>query len=117
MTPEQIERNRQFLRDLRANPRKAKGKMHDREGGRCCLCVALNTAVSLGLELRDPIEMYTSLPPRNMGAFYGWGVSNPHLGVNRLKAAQHNDGKGTPELSHPEIADLFEETFPELKLP
>ncbi len=104
MTPEQIERNRQFLRDLRANPRKAKGCMRDKEGGRCCLQVAVDTVEKLTGRTGGICELST---------FFDWRVEN--WTTNLIK---RNDGiQGFTELSHPEIADLFEDTFPELKQP
>ena len=51
LTPKQIERGRAFLVDLRANEKKAVGQMRDDNGGRCCLCVALDTGIRLGCEV------------------------------------------------------------------
>jgi len=120
MTQEQIERNRVFLADLRANEKKATRRMRDNEGGRCCMCVAFDTAEKLGATF---VELGTDvLPPADMSEFYGWernrmGNCNPALVLSgeRHTAANLNDGWETPELTHAEIADAFEATFPELR--
>lgn len=122
MTPEQIERNRAFIRDLRANKRKAKHKMRAANGARCCMCVAYDTAKRLGAKLPDHDA---SLPPIEVGIFFGWPKrkdklreTNPKLRVGKVvrAASSLNDGDdGAPELTHAEIADAFEATFPEIK--
>lgn len=120
MTAEQIERNRAFLADLRANPKKTIHRMRDGSGGRCCLCVAYDTAQRLGAELP---EITCQLPPEEMADFYGWPVelddSDPRLkhGGTIAYASTFNDGDGGNELTHAQIADAFEETFPELRTP
>lgn len=112
MTQTQIERNREFIKDLRANKLKAIGRMRDENGGRCCLCVAYDTAQRLGAGL--PAASCLT-PPQQMAEFYGWPCLNPIL--RGRYASDHNDGdcSHTPELTHCEIADLFEQTFPEIK--
>lgn len=124
MTPEQIERNRVFIRDLRANEKKTKGKMQDSDGGRCCLCVAYDTAQELGADLP---EHDGNLPPSELADFYGWSntstvAHNPRLTFkgHESLASFWNDGSygsDTVELTHAQIADAFEETFPEIKQP
>src|SRR5688572_5006055 len=117
LTPEQIERGREFLKDLRANKLKAKATMRDSSGGRCCLCVALDTAARMGAEFnksRDG-DMY---PPYEIAEWYGWETRNPILGSRLFqdrRASDLNDGDRGPELSHCEIADAFELEFPQLK--
>ena len=120
MTPIQIERNRVFLADLRANPVKAVGSMRNPNGGRCCLCVALDTAVKLGMPiLKQELEDAIQVPPACVATFYGWENVNPMIGTgkNTWSAARWNDmGEGST-YSHCEIANKFEETWPELKTP
>lgn len=119
MTPEQIERNRAFIRDLRANPKKAKQKMRDSDGGRCCLCVAYDTAQAMGAGLPDCNRFW---PPDEIANFYGWPSREPILEYEgrRRRASQFNDGSdgatSFQELTHAEIADAFEATFPEIKV-
>lgn len=105
-TPEQIERNREFLKDLRANPNKAVRKMRDHDGGRCCLGVAYDTAQRLGGMLPKSDRSY---PPYEIADFYGWGDRDPR--INSVPISILNDG----DYTHCQIADAFEETFPELK--
>jgi len=121
MTPEQIERNRAFIRDLRANEKKAMGTMRTPDGGRCCMCVAYDTALTLGGEFKGALT--GCLPPADMSEFYGWprnamGNANPLLDYGKMTetAANFNDGSDCPELTHAEIADAFEATFPEIKV-
>ncbi len=114
MTPTQIERNREFLKDLRENPHKAFGQLRDAEGGRCCLGVALDTAVRLGFPApKDHLSTCNTvvLPPVEMAEFYGWIQRNPVLGRHSLTV--YNDGGADsrapqPALTHKEIADLIE---------
>jgi hypothetical protein len=118
MTKEQIERNREFLKDLRANPLKAVGTMRNSEESRCCLCVAMDTAVRLGMPLSEQEEEEaTMVPPQCVADFYGWPDFNPTIGSgnNINSAARWNDmGEGIT-YSHCKIAEKFEETWPELK--
>lgn len=116
LTPEQIKRGRAFVEALRKNEKKAIGLMRGGNGGRCCLCVAYDVAQDMGANLPPHSA---SLPPRRMGSWYGWGDADPLLdnGWASFKAHAWNDGEsGNPELSHKEIADLFEENFPQLKI-
>ena len=115
MTPTQIERNREFLKDLRTNPWKAKEQMRDDNGGRCCLCVALDTALRLGYRPanHEHLEDCENYPPHSMGAFFGWPSRDPCL--SGTCAVRHNDGDTVQEKTHKEIADLFEREFPEIK--
>lgn len=105
MTPEQIQRNKHFLRDLRANKVQTMNKMRDRiSGGRCCLCVALDTAVSEGFDATGHVDVH--FPPVKLREWYGWETHNPILS-NGLKASEINDAN----ISHATIATLFEKTF------
>lgn len=110
MTPEQIERNKAFLADLRANDGKEARKRMRIGERRCCLCVAYDTAQRLGAGL-PPHDALS--PPREMAFFYGWEDSSPYLTNEQGKeqsAADWNDSN----LSHSQIADLFERNlFPE----
>ncbi len=122
LTPEQIENGREFLKDLRANQYKATGEMRSQydytdqevpDGGvaRCCLCVAYDTAQRLGADLPEDDG---EVPPPEICAFYGWEIENPCL--DGVSAAVWNDGTNGREMkTHAEIADLFEEEFPQLK--
>lgn len=118
LTELQIYRNREFLKDLRANTKKAKHTMREADGSRCCLCVALDTAERLGY-VNINNESTTETPPCDMADFYGWPSYNVPLGPKNIGAAGHNDGswedENVPEKTHQEIADLFVEKFPELK--
>ena len=123
MTPIQIERNRAFLADLRANQVKAMRKFrNDLTGGRCCLCVAWDSAVNHGFQPEESECTIDEVPHEELADYYGWPSVNPELKFfgERRQASEWNDGN--PEdrrsaISHVEIADAFEQTFPELKTP
>lgn len=118
LTDEQIARGRRFLRDLRSNPVKAVGAMRRGEG-RCCLCVAYDTAQADGAELPLHTDVF---PPEQIADWYGWDRWNPSLiyedevrDMSHFSASHLNDGEYAPILTHEEIADAFEETYPQLK--
>ena len=118
MTKKQIERNREFLKDLRKNRKKARAKLADDKGGRCCLGVACNTAKRLGLHVEE--EDGNGVPPPGVAKFFGWDDVNPLLKIpihEPHSAAVINDSNGNiiPIFSHKQIANLFEATFPQLK--
>ena len=116
MTQEQIENNRAFVKALRENKKKAKGVLYGSDGGRCCLGVAFDVAKERGFVNPDTYSP-SFCPPKTMASFYGWNCeeySNPLLGG--IHATEHNDGVNkTPEKTHKEIADLFEQEYPEIK--
>jgi hypothetical protein len=127
-TPAQIKhRNRLWAEALLKNKRKARGEMYDGKGGRCCLAVAQDVAISCGVEV---FGVHDSLPADDVCAFFGWGSDNPDLTVvvdgetKRNVASALNDG--TPSigsasikdkkivekgLSHKQISELVMNTF------
>lgn len=111
MTQEQIERNRKGMAALRANEKQAIHKMRDENGGRCCLCVLQDAAIEMGFV---PIKRSVALPCETLSEFYGWNHRNPDLKWRGglLAASGLNDAG----ISHKNIADAFEETFPEIKV-
>lgn len=117
LTVEQVKRGREFMIDLRANEKKAVGVMRERDGSRCCLAVAVDTANRMGAEL--PLESSTT-PPEEICEWYGWSLTAPYLKHPDLDdtrdATAFNDGLDDIEPhTHKEIADLFELTYPQLK--
>lgn len=107
MSPEQITRNQHFIAELRANQYKAKNTMRDSKGGRCCLCVALDTAIKDGFVCNS--QHYEIFPPATLANWYGWPSYDPVLGSHH--AADHNDGVRVSEKTHDEIAELFQKEF------
>jgi len=109
LTPMQRERMVEFLKDLRANTKQAIKEMRSADGGRCCLCVAYDTAQRLGACL--PAIKDNQLPPSEIAEFYGWKTPNPMLRISPSTlsacASMLND-RGT---CHAEIADLFEKEY------
>jgi hypothetical protein len=128
-TPAQVKhRNRLWAEALLKNKRKARGEMYSNKGGRCCLAVAQDVAISCGVEV-DFID-YDSLPADDVVEFFGWGSNNPFLTAvvngetKRNVASALNDGfqhidiftikdkkiveKG---LSHKQISELVMNTF------
>lgn len=111
MTSAQKERNKRFIKALRENKVKACETMRGAAGGRCCLAVATDVALSdpEGFKLTPETEFN---PPEELAEYYGWEARNPTLEVDGVEypASNVNDGKnGCPEKTHKEIADLFEE--------
>jgi hypothetical protein len=127
-TPAQVKhRNRLWAEALLKNKRKARGEMYGDKGGRCCLAVAQDVAISCGVEVDG---VYDSLPADAVGMFFGWDSDNPSLTAvvngetKRNVASALNDGfqhidiftikdkkiveKG---LSHKQISELVMNTF------
>jgi hypothetical protein len=127
-TPAQIKhRNRLWAEALLKNKRKARGEMYGDKGGRCCLAVAQDVAISCGVEVDG---VYDSLPADAVCMFFGWDSDNPSLTAvvngetKRNVASALNDGtqyidfafitdkkiveKG---LSHKQISELVMNTF------
>ena len=78
-TPAQIKsRNRLWAEALLKNKRKARGEMYGDKGGRCCLAVAQDVAISCGVEV---VGVYDSLPADGVCMFFGWNSDDPMLNV------------------------------------
>jgi hypothetical protein len=127
-TPAQIKhRNRLWAEALLKNKRKARIRMYSNKGGRCCLAVAQDVAISCGMEVDGVSD---DLPDDDVCAFFGWDSNNPFLTVvvngetKRDAASALNDG--TPSigctfikdkkikekgLSHKQISELVMNTF------
>jgi hypothetical protein len=131
-TPAQVKhRNRLWVDALLKNKRKARGEMHDTNGGRCCLAVAQDVAISCGLDIERKAGD-GNFPVESVCEFFGWGANNPRLtvvmnGKPRVMAASTlNDGLGNETdsdvfvhnaklihkgLSHKQIAECVLNTF------
>jgi hypothetical protein len=127
-TPAQIKsRNRLWAEALLKNKRKARGVMYDDKGGRCCLAVAQDVAISCGVEV---FGVHDSLPANEVAEFFGWGADNPDLTAVVNGETKHNVASalndGTPSigsasikdkkivekgLSHKQISELVMNTF------
>jgi hypothetical protein len=127
-TPAQIKhRNRRWAEALLKNKRKARGEMYSNKGGRCCLAVAQDVAISCGVKI---VGVSDDLPDDDVCAFFGWDDNNPFLNAvvngetKRNVASALNDG--TPSigctlindkkikdkgLSHKQISELVMNTF------
>jgi len=107
--------------------RKARGEMYDDKGGRCCLAVAQDVAISCGVEV---VGVYDGLPAEDVCVFFGWERDNPVLTAvvngetKRNVASALNDGpryvgsvaikdRKIKErgLSHKQISELVMNTF------
>lgn len=120
-TPEQIkERAKLWADELRKNPRKAIRRMRDDDGGRCCLCVAEDVAISCGLEVEEA-EIIDFYPKWQTALFFGWTPESNETGDDEfnqppplkwqelsVNATALNDDY---DLSHTEIADLVEANY------
>ena len=114
-TADEIEfRNLEWAKDLRANPAKARLQMRDGFGGRCCLCVARDTAIRLGLGLNEIAPEF--VPEDDVRLFFGWGdgvTQSPEM--DGVFAAIWNDGSYTLDIepmNHARIAMLVEAEIP-----
>lgn len=125
-TPAQIKfRAKLWVDALRNNKRKATGKMYACKGGRCCLAVAQDVAISCGVPANK--EGDDSFPDDKVRRFFGWTSKTPDLVV--LKSDDEEVGvecsvdlnDGVPDsfnrkfktkgLSHNQIAECVENTF------
>lgn len=95
-TPSQIKsRNRKWAEALLLNKRKARNRMKDGDGGRCCLDVAQDLAMSCGIKI-DKAERSDYLPTDSVRRFFGWPSDNPYLilpNKEKAGASEINDGK------------------------
>jgi hypothetical protein len=127
-TPAQVKhRNRLWAEALLKNKRKARIRMYSNKGGRCCLAVAQDVAISCGMEVDG---VHYSLPADAVGMFFGWDSNNPFLTVvvngetKRNTASALNDGTPSIDctfikdkkikekgLSHKQISELVMNTF------
>lgn len=127
-TPAQVKyRNRLWAEALLKNKRKARQEMYDGKGGRCCLAVAQDVAISCGVEVDG---VYDGLPADDVCKFFGWGFNNPSLTavvngeIKSNAASALNDGPPTigttlikdkkiveKGLSHKQISELVMNTF------
>jgi hypothetical protein len=101
--------------------------MYGEKGGRCCLAVAQDVAISCGVEV---LGVHDSLPANDVAEFFGWGAVNPTLTVvvnGEIKhnaASSLNDGTSSigsasikdkkiveKGLSHKQISELVMNTF------
>lgn len=71
-----------WAKRLKANSKKARCAMRDGEGGRCCLCVAEDYAVSCGLDLEaGKSGQNDGTPEHAVAEFFGWNDTNPDMTV------------------------------------
>lgn len=110
LSEEHAKRLKLGLQRLRENEKKAKERMRDGDGGRCCLCVLQGAAIEQGASIREDDD---ELPSFEMADFYGFDYRNPSLVLGKT-ASMLNDGHGVEEFSHKEIADIFEMVYPKV---
>jgi len=128
-TPRQIvDRNRALANELIANKRKGIMTMRNSHGGRCCLQVAEDYAISCGLKIKRS-DKTACEPETAVGNFFGWDVPNPQLitpngktylasslndGVDNEWKNKHLENKGLP---HKHVAECFLNTYVTPKRP
>jgi len=114
-TPEQkIENLKLAIKALRENPIKAKHKMSDEFGGRCCLCVIAHVAEDIcGVKRNTFCDFLT--PNVNLNEIFPFNNHFIRIGDNILLKGEYasnwNDGSNVEEKTHAEIADMIEEEF------
>ena len=100
---------------LEENPKKAKGRMRDEDGGRCCLCVMEDYAMSIDPDIKKGGVLTPSL---DLEGFYGLKRSeNLHGSVfgfnfdfkDGILASEYNDNKNNH--THKEIAARIRRDF------
>jgi len=112
-TPDQkIENLKLAIKALRENPIKAKHKMTDELGGRCCLCVIAHVAEDIcGVKRNTFCDFLT--PNINLNKIFPF--DNVNVGDNIFLQGEYasnwNDGCNVKEKTHAEIADMIEEEF------
>jgi len=112
-SPLYIKRALKWADELDINPKKAIGQMRDADGGRCCLCVAEDYAISKSKKVTGGED---SLPKSSCGVYFGWrGIFAPMLVDNW--ATRFNDGYGgAEELTHKQIATKIRKEYAEENL-
>lgn len=118
-----VYRNRLWIDALEANGKKGRGRMRAKHGGRCCLQVAEDVAISCGLKITRS-DASAGTPTSDVSNFFGWPDTNPNLklpsgefvcaaGVNDGLGKDHTDLKKYKDkgLSHKQIAECVYNTF------
>ena len=106
---------------LEENPKKARLSMRDLDGGRCCLCVMEDYAISIDSDVRKGCDKF---PHKDLSKFYGL-VNSKGIRTNGERsfsfefkngnsANYYNDANEystVKELTHKEIAARIREDF------
>lgn len=104
-TPAQIKlRNRIWAEALVNNSKKAKDTMYGKNGGRCCLAVAQDVAISCGVDIQSKKDDH-GFPVKQVADFFGWATTNPILQLpdgKELCASDINDGCSCMDYKLPE---------------
>ncbi len=98
---------------LRRNKKKAKGRMRDSDGGRCCLCVLANSAERICGVKKGTFEG-RGFPKIQLGSIFGITNTNTwnDLLIHGKNASYWNDGRGNvPEKTHKEIARMLKAEY------
>ena len=108
----QKKRNQKVIAALKANKKKAMNEMRNKNGNRCCLCVAEDAAILDGLNI-PKCSLDANFPRNETQDYLGWNDNDPSLvvlpGKSRFFASEINDSKvGIP---HSVIAEFFANTF------
>lgn len=117
MTPLRIKRNQKVIRALKLNKKKGKEQMRRENGNRCCLCVAEDTAIEDGLNLKKcSVSMNNCYPRAETIDYLGWDRKNPKLVLLKekgdtysLPASKINDSE--VNVPHRIIAEFMANTF------
>lgn len=117
-TPQDIKtRNELWAKALDENSQKARKRMRNDIGGRCCLAVAEDVAIQCGVKIDDN-DRDLHFPAPDVGRFFGWrDGDNPFLKTpsgDECLASLLNDGCesfGVVELTHRQIAECVRNTF------
>ena len=122
MNEQQKENLKLGIKALRENPLKAKDKMRDSSGGRCCLCVLSEVAEDIQgvprgtFTYREPDGGDDITPTSDLAEIFGLPNESCseqfNFMINHQMASTWNDGFGyAREASHAEIADMIEKEF------
>tara|TARA_R110002167_G_scaffold98020_2_gene258251 strand:- start:11264 stop:11689 length:426 start_codon:yes stop_codon:yes gene_type:complete len=119
-----VYRNQLWADALRKNKKKSRERMCA-NGGRCCLAVAQDVAITYGVEVDESQDENDYVPTKSVGDFFGWGTFVPNfelpngtmnnaVAVNDSNIYNANGSKG---MTHKRIAECVENTFVHPKNP
>lgn len=115
-TKQQIQyRNRLWAEALLENKKKARNAMRNKHGGRCCLQVAEDVAISCGLDIKRSLAD-DEQPTEDVATFFGWNSTDPDINIPNgevVTASGLNDnvGERCVGVSHAKIAECVLNTF------
>lgn len=115
MTTEQRNNLELACQDLEANEEKAIGEMRCL-GARCCLAVMADTACKIKHLSKGMMDYDRHYPSAKLSEIFGLPNSSIlesqfNFSIGEFYASNHNDGNGTEEKTHKEIAAMIRQQY------